>query len=150
MRYDGIYRIEKCWRKAGQQVKIILLKILNSSFKVNPLAKFFFNYYRDLWSAVISLSVVIMILLRGLREFYNCFTHSTICTSSYVLKLCNCFTCLHFSACSDYQGDKPRPLPNIPELKQATNITERTKNPAWDFDVRNSALLAVLLTFLCF
>lgn len=40
-------------------------------------------------------------------------------------------------ACSDEQGDRPRRLPNIPELKQATDVTERTANPAWDFDVRN-------------
>lgn len=36
---------------------------------------------------------------------------------------------------SDEQGDRPRPLPVIPELKKATDITERKENPSWDFDV---------------
>ncbi|EAZ30098.1 hypothetical protein OsJ_14159 [Oryza sativa Japonica Group] len=60
VRYDGIYRIEKCWRKTGVQ----------GTFKV----------------------------------------------------------------CSDEHGDHPRPLPDIEELKNAIDITERKGNPAWDFD----------------
>lgn len=67
--------------------------------------------------------------------------HSTICTSLYMLKLFNCFTC------SDCQGDRPRPLPNIPELKQAKDVTERTKNPAWDFDVSLTRPFCYFLVF---
>ena len=37
--------------------------------------------------------------------------------------------------CSDEFGDRPRSLPGIPELKMATDVTERKESPAWDFDV---------------
>lgn len=37
--------------------------------------------------------------------------------------------------CSDEQGDHPRPLPVIKELKHATDITIRKQSPAWDYDV---------------
>lgn len=30
VRYDGVYRIEKCWRKPGIQVSILLKRKLNS------------------------------------------------------------------------------------------------------------------------
>ena len=37
--------------------------------------------------------------------------------------------------CSDELGDRPRPLPSIPELKKATDMFVRTESPSWDFDV---------------
>lgn len=37
--------------------------------------------------------------------------------------------------CSDELGDRPRPLPDIPELKKAIDLFERTETPSWDFDV---------------
>lgn len=37
--------------------------------------------------------------------------------------------------CSDDRGDQPRPLPDIPELKNALDITKRKEGPSWDFDV---------------
>lgn len=37
--------------------------------------------------------------------------------------------------CSDEQGDHPRPLPVIKELKHATDITIRKQSPSWDYDV---------------
>lgn len=36
---------------------------------------------------------------------------------------------------SDEHGDRPRPLPPIPELKKATDLSERKESPSWDFDV---------------
>ncbi|GLT63525.1 hypothetical protein SLA2020_360840 [Shorea laevis] len=74
VRYDGIYRIEKCWRKAGKQ-----------GFKV----------------------------CRYL--FVRCDNEPAPWTS-------------------DENGDRPRPLPSIPELKVATDATERKESPCWDFD----------------
>ncbi|KAE8662083.1 E3 ubiquitin-protein ligase ORTHRUS 1 [Hibiscus syriacus] len=65
VRYDGVYRIEKCWRKAGKQ-----------GFKA----------------------------CRYL--FVRCDNEPAPWTS-------------------DEHGDLPRPLPSIPELKKATDITER-------------------------
>ncbi|KAL6225691.1 hypothetical protein ACLB2K_004540 [Fragaria x ananassa] len=38
------------------------------------------------------------------------------------------------SFCSDVHGDHPRPLPDIKELKNATDITERKESPSWDYD----------------
>ncbi|GFP83061.1 E3 ubiquitin-protein ligase orthrus 2 [Phtheirospermum japonicum] len=35
---------------------------------------------------------------------------------------------------SETLGDRPRPLPTVPELKQATDITARKGSPAWDYD----------------
>ncbi|CAA7045876.1 unnamed protein product [Microthlaspi erraticum] len=35
---------------------------------------------------------------------------------------------------SDEHGDRPRSLPNIPELEMATDLFERKENPSWDFD----------------
>ncbi|XP_022965844.1 E3 ubiquitin-protein ligase ORTHRUS 2-like [Cucurbita maxima] len=78
LRYDGIYRIEKCWRKVGIQ-----------GFKV----------------------------CRYL--FVRCDNDPAPWTS-------------------DEHGDRPRPLPAIPELKKATDITERKKDPSWDFDEKDS------------
>ncbi|KAJ0988731.1 hypothetical protein J5N97_007087 [Dioscorea zingiberensis] len=74
VRYDGIYRIEKCWRKVGIQ-----------GFKV----------------------------CRYL--FVRCENEPAPWTS-------------------DENGDRPRPLPIIKELKNATDVTERKEAPAWDFD----------------
>ncbi|RZC59487.1 hypothetical protein C5167_006790 [Papaver somniferum] len=74
VRYDGVYRIEKCWRKTGIQ-----------GFKV----------------------------CRYL--FVRCDNEPAPWTS-------------------DEHGDRPRPLPVIKELKQATDITERKEQPSWDYD----------------
>ncbi|PSR84606.1 E3 ubiquitin-protein like [Actinidia chinensis var. chinensis] len=74
VRYDGIYRIEKCWRKVGIQ-----------GFKV----------------------------CRYL--FVRCDNAPAPWTS-------------------DDHGDHPRPLPTIPELKNATDITERKGVACWDYD----------------
>ncbi|XP_065849738.1 E3 ubiquitin-protein ligase ORTHRUS 2-like isoform X2 [Euphorbia lathyris] len=35
---------------------------------------------------------------------------------------------------SDGQGDRPKPLPVIKELDNATDVTERKETPSWDFD----------------
>ncbi|KAA8529980.1 hypothetical protein F0562_034416 [Nyssa sinensis] len=75
VRYDGIYRIEECWRKVGIQ-----------GFKV----------------------------CRYL--FVRCDNDPAPWTS-------------------DEHGDRPRPLPVIKELKNATDITERKGTPSWDYDV---------------
>ncbi|XP_058092902.1 E3 ubiquitin-protein ligase ORTHRUS 2-like [Magnolia sinica] len=77
VRYDGIYRIEKCWRKVGIQ-----------GFKV----------------------------CRYL--FVRCDNEPAPWTS-------------------DETGDRPRSLPDIKELKKATDITERMGSPAWDYDEEN-------------
>ncbi|KAM5573716.1 E3 ubiquitin-protein ligase ORTHRUS 2 [Rosa sericea] len=77
LRYDGVYRIEKCWRKVGVQ-----------GFKV----------------------------CRYL--FVRCDNEPAPWTS-------------------DEHGDRPRPLPAIPELAKATNITERNASPSWDFEEKD-------------
>ncbi|PKA54804.1 E3 ubiquitin-protein ligase ORTHRUS 2 [Apostasia shenzhenica] len=77
VRYDGIYRIEKCWRKVGIQ-----------GFKV----------------------------CRYL--FVRCDNEPAPWTS-------------------DENGDRPRPLPEIKELKRATDTTERKERPAWDYNEKD-------------
>ncbi|XP_074563030.1 E3 ubiquitin-protein ligase ORTHRUS 2-like [Curcuma longa] len=77
VRYDGIYRIEKCWRKVGIQ-----------GFKV----------------------------CRYL--FVRCDNEPAPWTS-------------------DDHGDRPRPLPAIKELKNATDVIERKESPAWDYDEKH-------------
>ncbi|XP_052205944.1 E3 ubiquitin-protein ligase ORTHRUS 2-like [Diospyros lotus] len=74
VRYDGVYRIEKCWRKVGIQ-----------GFKV----------------------------CRYL--FIRCDNAPAPWTSDEI-------------------GDRPRPFPVIKELKNATDITERKGDAAWDYD----------------
>ncbi|XP_024993871.1 E3 ubiquitin-protein ligase ORTHRUS 2-like isoform X2 [Cynara cardunculus var. scolymus] len=74
VRYDGIYRIEKCWRKPGIQ-----------GYKV----------------------------CRYL--FVRCDNDPAPWTSDEI-------------------GDRPRPLPIIKELKDATDVTERKSSPSWDYD----------------
>lgn len=39
---------------------------------------------------------------------------------------------------SDDNGDRPRPLPVISELKKSVALTERKQSPFWDFDVSNT------------
>lgn len=75
VRYDGVYRIEKCWRKAR----------FPDSFKV----------------------------CRYL--FVRCDNEPAPWNS-------------------DESGDRPRPLPNIPELETASDLFERKESPSWDFD----------------
>lgn len=74
LRYDGVYRIEKCWLKVGLQG---------------------FNVCRYL--------------------FVRCDNEPAPWTS-------------------DEHGDRPRPLPVIPELEQANDIFQRTESPSWDYD----------------
>ncbi|XP_038989370.1 E3 ubiquitin-protein ligase ORTHRUS 2-like [Phoenix dactylifera] len=74
VRYDGIYRIEKCWKKIGNQGTYMVCRYL----------------------------------------FVRCDNEPAPWTS-------------------DEHGDRPRPLPVIRELKNATDISERTESPAWDY-----------------
>ncbi|KAH7578503.1 hypothetical protein JRO89_XS01G0390100 [Xanthoceras sorbifolium] len=74
LRYDGIYRIEECWRKVGIQ-----------GFKV----------------------------CRYL--FVRCDNDPAPWTS-------------------DEHGDRPRPLPVIPELDNAVDVTRRKEDPSWDYN----------------
>ncbi|XP_013712639.1 E3 ubiquitin-protein ligase ORTHRUS 2-like isoform X2 [Brassica napus] len=74
VRYDGVYRIEKCWRKVGIQGKRVC-RYLFVRVDNEPAP----------WT-------------------------------------------------SDEHGDRPRPLPSIPELKKATDMFVRTESPSWDFD----------------
>nr|XP_016447832.1 PREDICTED: E3 ubiquitin-protein ligase ORTHRUS 2-like [Nicotiana tabacum] len=74
LRYNGVYRIEKCWRKMGKQ-----------GYK----------------------------MCRYL--FVRCDNEPAPWTS-------------------DELGDRPRPLPEIPELEEALDIFERTRSPLWDYD----------------
>ncbi|XP_020580805.1 E3 ubiquitin-protein ligase ORTHRUS 2-like [Phalaenopsis equestris] len=77
VRYDGIYRIEKCWRKVGiQGFKVCRYLFVRCDNEPAP------------WS-------------------------------------------------SDENGDRPRPLPDIKELKLATNITERKEASAWGYNEKN-------------
>ncbi|XP_026440274.1 E3 ubiquitin-protein ligase ORTHRUS 2-like isoform X2 [Papaver somniferum] len=78
LRYDGIYRIEKWWRKVGIQ-----------GFK----------------------------MCRYL--FVRCDNEPAPWTS-------------------DEHGDRPRSLPVIKELNGATNVTDRTDSPSWDYDDEES------------
>ncbi|KAG1370212.1 E3 ubiquitin-protein ligase ORTHRUS 2 [Cocos nucifera] len=75
VRYDGIYRVEKCWKKIGNQGTFMVCRYL----------------------------------------FVRCDNEPAPWTS-------------------DEHGDRPRPLPVIKELNYATDITERTESPAWDYD----------------
>ncbi|CAA7045878.1 unnamed protein product [Microthlaspi erraticum] len=75
VRYDGVYRIEKCWRKVGKQGVFKMCRYL----------------------------------------FVRCDNEAAPWTS-------------------DEHGDRPRSLPNIPELEMATDLFERKENPSWDFD----------------
>ncbi|KAJ4890635.1 E3 ubiquitin-protein ligase ORTHRUS 2 [Raphanus sativus] len=75
VRYDGCYRIEKCWLKVGVQGKFKVCRYL----------------------------------------FIRCDNEPAPWTS-------------------DELGDRPRPLPDIPELKKAIDLFERTETPSWDFD----------------
>ncbi|CAA7017911.1 unnamed protein product [Microthlaspi erraticum] len=75
VRYDGVYRIEKCWRKVGIQGTYMVCRYL----------------------------------------FVRCDNEPAPSTS-------------------DEHGDRPRPLPNIPELNNSIDLFERKESPSWDFD----------------
>jgi len=45
---------------------------------------------------------------------------------------------------SDGHGDRPRPLPDIPELEGATDINERDEQPSWGYDVCTSSVPSFL------
>jgi len=48
------------------------------------------------------------------------------------------------SNCSDVQGDRPRPLPVIKELKNAIDITERKGSPSWDYEVSSNSFTSMV------
>ncbi|KAL8456899.1 hypothetical protein ACS0TY_034943 [Phlomoides rotata] len=73
-RYDGVYRIEKCWRKAGIQGFLVCRYM-----------------------------------------FVRCDNEPAPWTS-------------------DENGDLPRPLPVISELKEASDVYERKESPSWNYD----------------
>ncbi|GBG84211.1 hypothetical protein CBR_g38183 [Chara braunii] len=73
VRYDGIYRVEKCWRKKAEQGTLICRYL-----------------------------------------FVRCDNEPA-------------------PWLSDDHGDRPRPLPPVPELKKAQDIKERKVRPAWDW-----------------
>uniref|UniRef100_A0A803PIV9 RING-type E3 ubiquitin transferase n=1 Tax=Cannabis sativa TaxID=3483 RepID=A0A803PIV9_CANSA len=74
VRYDGVYRVEKCWRKKGAQGHLVCRYL-----------------------------------------FIRCDNEPAPWTSN------------------DH-GDLPRPLPAVPELKGAIDLTERKEAPFWDYD----------------
>ncbi|KNA21574.1 hypothetical protein SOVF_041990 [Spinacia oleracea] len=84
VRYDGIYRIEKCWTKLGTTTE-------KNVKKESP-----------------------HLVCRYL--FVRCDDSPAPWTS-------------------DDHGDRPRPLPDVPELKKAKHLTVRKESPHWDFDV---------------
>lgn len=71
-----------------------------------------------------------MNLLRGQGALF-------VLINSYWL-LCSCSSPLNglLNNYSESHGDRPRPLPSIKELKDATDITTRKGTTAWDYDVR--------------
>ncbi|KFK30611.1 hypothetical protein AALP_AA6G004000 [Arabis alpina] len=75
VRYDGIYRVEKCWRKIDIQGRFKVCRYL----------------------------------------FVRCDNEPAPWTS-------------------DEHGDRPRPLPSVPELENATDLFERKESPSWNFD----------------
>ncbi|KAH9613631.1 hypothetical protein KSS87_019946 [Heliosperma pusillum] len=83
VRYDGIYRIEKCWLKLRDQDK---------DGKRHKVCRYL---------------------------FVRCDNSPAPWTS-------------------DEHGDRPRPLPNVPELKKALQLTERKESAHWDFDEAES------------
>jgi hypothetical protein len=55
-------------------------------------------------------------------------------------------SCCYSYLFSDEQGDRPRPLPEIEELKIATDIFDRKLPPSWDFKVsiQSTSVLYIL------
>lgn len=49
---------------------------------------------------------------------------------------------------SDDHGDRPRPLPEICELEEATSIFEREEAPSWGFDVSKDYYFGVIFLIL--
>ncbi|WVZ62651.1 hypothetical protein U9M48_012371, partial [Paspalum notatum var. saurae] len=95
VRYDGIYRIEKCWRKIGIQVTTF------SYIQIVDVAPCFCN---------------------AVRKFKVC-RYLFVCCDNEPAPWT-----------SDDHGDRPRALPSIAELQDATDITERNGRPSWDYD----------------
>ncbi|KAG7650716.1 SRA-YDG [Arabidopsis thaliana x Arabidopsis arenosa] len=75
VRYDGVYRIEKCWSNVGVQGLHKMCRYL----------------------------------------FVRCDNEPAPWTS-------------------DEHGDRPRPLPDVPELENATDLFVRKESPSWGFD----------------
>ncbi|KAF8408512.1 hypothetical protein HHK36_007668 [Tetracentron sinense] len=107
VRYDGIYRIEKCWRKAGiQGFKVCRYLFVRCDNDPAPWTRFVLSF--TYWGSLMG-------------------TTATAERSTLLLIFCNL-------NCSDEHGDRPRPLPVIQELKKATDTTERKESPSWDYD----------------
>lgn len=134
VRYDGIYRIEKCWRKKGMQVKFLWSLYLLRESTRSPHCKmcfliFFFLFLfpiRGTRFVDIFLSDVTMNLHRGQGVSASLSLYLPIFLK--IIIFCKW-------TCSDNLGDRPRPLPFIKEIENAIDITERRGTPSWDYDV---------------
>lgn len=139
VRYDGIYRIEKCWRKVGVQVyfmcdEYVALVQYPSSFYSGrtyfAVQLILFSFcHRVSRYAGIFLFGVIMNLHHGQGLAY------VMSFFQYHKLLLLLFYDLTLFKSSDDHGDRPRPLPVIKELKNAADVTERKESPAWNYDV---------------
>ncbi|CAN8270248.1 unnamed protein product [Cochlearia groenlandica] len=98
VRYDGVYRIEKCWRKVGIQGSFKVCRYLFVRCDNEPAPWTRFDLFLETTFSIFLFELHIVIY------------------------------------CSDEHGDRPRPLPSIPELKMATDLFERKESPSWNFD----------------
>ncbi|TVU18687.1 hypothetical protein EJB05_34798, partial [Eragrostis curvula] len=110
LRYDGIYRVEKCWRKISVQDNYKVCRYLFVRCDNEPAPWTRFDQHTS--SFVTS-------------RLYLIFVEN----KSIVL---NDIIWLFFL--SDAHGDRPRPLPEIKEESVSTDITERKDCPSWDYD----------------
>ena len=92
VRYDGIYRIEKCWRHAGGQ-GMLMCRYLFVRCDNEPAP----------WTA-----------------------DGAVCASASLELLLTLLAAEH--------GDRPRPLPDVKELKSVTEVFECKGQKWWDFD----------------
>ena len=92
VRYDGIYRIEKCWRHAGGQ-GMLMCRYLFVRCDNEPAP----------WTA-----------------------DGAVCASASLELLLTLLAAEH--------GDRPRPLPDVKELKSVTEVFECKGQKWWDYD----------------
>ena len=146
LRYDGIYRVEKCWRKTGIKVRCLWLFLKNKiknhhwdnqlglcSWWTCLLMSVF--CIRDLRYVDIFLLDVTMLLPHGQGLLFPSYPSLSL-SLSLSLSVCGFVTlCMWHEINSDVHGDRPRPLPVIEELNVAIDITGRKESPSWDYDV---------------
>ncbi|XP_019100925.1 PREDICTED: E3 ubiquitin-protein ligase ORTHRUS 1-like [Camelina sativa] len=146
VRYDGVYRIEKCWRKVGIEgtFKVCRYLFVRCDNEAAPWASDDLGDRPRPLPVIPELKKATDLFVRKEKpswDFDEADGRWKWMKSPPASRKCIAALDPEYRKIvrkrgknSDDLGDRPRPLPVIPELKKATDLFVRKEKPSWDFD----------------